>query len=44
MSLEEVNKYSSPSSLIVLKLISVERIDSAFLFLLLAVFQASIDF
>jgi hypothetical protein len=30
--LEEVNKYSSPSSLLVVKLISVERMDSAFLF------------
>jgi hypothetical protein len=30
--LEEVNKYSSPSSIIVVKLISVERMDSAFLF------------
>jgi hypothetical protein len=29
--LEEVNKYSSSSSLLVLKLISVERMDSAFL-------------
>jgi hypothetical protein len=29
--LEEVNKYSSPSSLLVVKLISVERMDSAFL-------------
>jgi hypothetical protein len=42
-SLEEVNKYScfSPSSSIVVKLISVERMDSAFLvlFLLLAVFS-----
>jgi hypothetical protein len=28
---EEVNKYSSPSSLLVGKLISVERMDSAFL-------------
>jgi hypothetical protein len=39
--LEEVNKYSSPSSLLVVKLISVERMDSAFLvlFLLLAVFS-----
>jgi hypothetical protein len=37
--LEEVNKYSSPSSLVVVKLISVERMDSAFLFLLLAVFS-----
>jgi hypothetical protein len=36
---EEVNKYSSPSSLQVVKLISVERMDSAFLFLLLAVFS-----
>jgi hypothetical protein len=37
--LEEVNKYycSSPSSLQVVKLVSVKRIDSAFLFLLLAV-------
>jgi hypothetical protein len=37
--LEEVNKYSSvvSSSLLVVKLISVERMDSAFLFLLLAV-------
>jgi hypothetical protein len=38
--LEEVNKYSSPSSLLVVKLISVERMDSAFLFLLLAVFSS----
>jgi hypothetical protein len=39
--LEEVNKYSfcSPSSLLVVKLISIERMDSAFLFLLLAVFS-----
>jgi hypothetical protein len=29
--LEEVNKYSSPSSLLVVKVISVERMDSAFL-------------
>jgi hypothetical protein len=29
--LEEVNKYSLPSSLLVLKLILVERVDSAFL-------------
>jgi hypothetical protein len=38
--LGEVNKYSpySPSSLLVGKLISVERMDSAFLFLLLAVY------
>jgi hypothetical protein len=37
--LEEVNKYSlfSPSSLLVVKLISVERMDSSLLFLLLAV-------
>jgi hypothetical protein len=35
--LEDVNKYSSPSSLLVVKLISVESMDSAFLFLLLAV-------
>jgi hypothetical protein len=37
--LEEVKKYYSPptSSLLVVKLISVERMDSAFLFLLLAV-------
>jgi anti-anti-sigma regulatory factor len=38
-SLEEVNKYSSPSSILVVNLISVERMDSAFLFLLLAVFS-----
>jgi hypothetical protein len=37
--LEEVNKYSSYSSLLVVKFISVERMDSAFLFLLLAVFS-----
>jgi hypothetical protein len=37
--LEEVKKYSSPSSLPVVKLISVERMDSAFLFVLLAVFS-----
>jgi hypothetical protein len=39
--LEEVNKSSSPScsSLLLVKLISVERMDSAFLFLLLAVFS-----
>jgi hypothetical protein len=39
--LEEVNKYSlfSPSSLLVVKLISVERMDSALLLLLLAVFS-----
>jgi hypothetical protein len=37
--LEEVNMYSIPSSLLVVKLISVERMDSAFLFLLLAVFS-----
>jgi hypothetical protein len=41
--LEELNKYSflSPSSLLVIKLISVERMDSAFLvlFLLVAVFS-----
>jgi hypothetical protein len=39
--LKEVNKYSSTSSLLVSKLISVERknMDSAFLFLLLAVFS-----
>jgi hypothetical protein len=36
---EEVNKYSSPSSLLVVKLISVERMDSVFLFLLLTVFS-----
>jgi hypothetical protein len=36
--LEEVNKYSSPSSLLEVKLISVERMDSAFLFLLIAIF------
>jgi hypothetical protein len=46
--LEEINKYScySPSLLLVVKLISVERMDSAFLvlFLLLAAFQASIAF
>jgi hypothetical protein len=37
--LEEVNKYTCclPSSLLVVKLISVERMDSAFLFLLLVV-------
>jgi hypothetical protein len=35
----EENKYSSPSSLLLVKLISVERMDSAFLFLLLAVFS-----
>jgi hypothetical protein len=43
MCLEEVKKYSfcSPSSLIVIKLISVERNmrDSAFMFLMLAVFS-----
>jgi hypothetical protein len=39
--LEEVNKYSlfSPSSLLVVNLISVERMDSAFHFLMLAVFS-----
>jgi hypothetical protein len=39
--LEELNKYSlfSPSSIIVVKLISVERMDSFFLYLLLAVFS-----
>jgi hypothetical protein len=39
--LAEVNKYScySPSSLLVVKLISVERMDSAILFLLFAVFS-----
>jgi hypothetical protein len=39
--LEEVNNYScsSPSSLLMIKLISVERMDSAFLFLLLVVFS-----
>jgi hypothetical protein len=36
---EEVNKYSSPSSLLLVKLISVVRMDSAFLFLMLAVFS-----
>jgi hypothetical protein len=36
---EEVNKNSSTSLLLVVKLISVERMDSAFLFLLLAVFS-----
>jgi hypothetical protein len=35
--LEEVNKYSSPSSLLVVMLISVERMDSAFLGALLTV-------
>jgi hypothetical protein len=35
--LEEVNKYSSPLSLIVVKLILVERMNSAFLFILVAV-------
>jgi hypothetical protein len=40
-ALEEVNKYSlaSPSSLLVVELISVERMESAFLFLLLTVFS-----
>jgi hypothetical protein len=33
--LEEVNKYSSPSSLLVVKLISLERMDLAFLVSLL---------
>jgi hypothetical protein len=33
--LEEVNKYSSPSSLLVVKLISIERMDSALFFSLL---------
>jgi hypothetical protein len=37
--LEEVNKYSLPPSLEVVKFISVERMDSDSLFLLLAVFS-----
>jgi hypothetical protein len=40
---DKVNKYSSPSSLLVVKLISVERMDSAFLFLLLAIFSGCIN-
>jgi hypothetical protein len=45
-SFEEVNKYScfSPSSLLVVKLISVERMDSAFVLFFCSLFRLQLPF